>query len=215
MKNNENLRDKVKKELKRLGLAMIPYSYSFLAEFFNKNDYLYNLFAKSGKESIKNGETKSNIKNNSLKRKHDGPDDPNNLSKETSSKFTPEYIHMKQYVTYAILNCAISVLLSFGTPLYIGGAVKMGTLDFRKWDEIINEKNKRKIELRSGFESRTLEEIFKYFDSDNDGQISKKELKEGLDRTKDKPNRAYSDENRNIYDMLNIELGLKVEKPEN
>lgn len=112
-------------------------------------------------------------------------------------------------VTYSILNPLISVAETLILGGYLWASIGTGTIDYRKWPEIQQEKYETQVIQRKRFEKNVLEKSFNYFDSNLDGIISKDEYKKGIENIpKEKSGYTYG----NFYDKLNYVMSLNEKR---
>ena len=104
-------------------------------------------------------------------------------------------------ISSAIVGC-MGILIAGG---FIYKAYKNKTLDYRKWPEIKEQTRQEQISQRNSYEKRILNKTYDFFDLNQNGSISKRELEEGIEKAT-KGTYYGSD----FYDELN--RGLKLDE---
>lgn len=112
-------------------------------------------------------------------------------------------------VTYSILNPLISLTETLILGGYLWTSIGTGTIDYRKWSEIQQEKYETQVIQRKHFEKNVLEKSFNYFDSNLDGIIFKDEYKQGIENI---PKEKSGYTNGNFYDKLNYVISLNEKR---
>ena len=102
----------------------------------------------------------------------------------------------------SIIAGCIGILIAGGS---IHKAYQNKTLDYRKWPEINEQRRQEQISQRNSYEKRILDKSYDFFDSNQNGSISKKEFEKGIEKAT-KGTYHGSD----FYDELN--RGLKLDE---